>query len=594
MGFRDILRRWRERPAAARATPDAGVAAADATAAAELNQQGMLLRQRAQYAEAERSLMRAVELKHDFAEAHLNLGLTYLDQGHLEDAADCFQLAAHFAPGLVAAHIELGAVLVKLGRLDAAETAYRQALAINPDYGETWLRLADVLKARGDLDAAIDGYRAAVARDPALADAHCQLGYALYKAGRYNESRPCFDAALMLRPDFAEAHHNLGLLLLETGYPAEALRSFERALAIHPDAAEIRACVAHALRDLGRLDEALMHYEAALARQPGFADAVINRSYALLLREDYAAGWAEYERRFDIGAMPPRGFPFAPWRGEPLAGKRILVYAEQGLGDEIMFASCLPDLLRVAGHCVIECNTRLAKLFRRSFPRAHVHGAGKDDDQGWVTELPPLDCQVAIGSLPSYFRRSPTDFPPHRGYLAADAARVGHWRRELAAGSALRVGIAWRGGSLRSRQFTRSIALPQWLPLLRQRGAAFYALQYGDTAAELAQMHAQHGVSVRHLGNASDDLDELAAIISALDLVVSVDNTIAHLAGALGQTVWTLLPFSTEWRYPRSGEAMPWYPSARLFRQIQPLDWMPVMERAVHALQTDFAACSIA
>ncbi len=584
MSFRDILRRWREPAAGAVAMPDTGASAADAATAAEFNRRGVLLRQRAQYAEAARSLMRAVELKHDFAEAHLNLGLTYLDQGHLEDAADSLQLAAHFAPGLVTAHIELGTVLAKLGRLDAAEAAYRQALTLDPGHGEARLRLGNVLKARGDLDSAIDCYRAAVAHAPALAEAQCQLGYALYKAGRYDESRPCFDAALALRPDFAEAHHNLGLLQLETGHPAEALQSFERALAIHPDVAETRACVAHALRDLGRLDEALEHYDAVLARQPQCGDAVINRSYALLMREDYAAGWAEYERRFSLGAMPPRGFPFTPWRGEPLAGKRILVYAEQGLGDEIMFASCLPDLLRVAGRCVIECNTRLAQLFARSFPQAHVHGEAKDDGKDWVAQLPPVDFQVAIGSLPLHFRHARGDFPLRGGYLAAAAQRIDFWRRELAAGSELRVGIAWRGGSLRSRQFTRSIALPQWSPLLQQRGAAFYALQYGDTATEIAQLRDQHGATIRHLGSASDDLDELAAIISALDLVISVDNTVVHLAGALGRRVWTLLPFSPEWRYPRHGDAMPWYPSARLFRQTQPREWAPVIAEVAQAL----------
>jgi len=592
MGFREILRRWRSRQVTLSAPLDAGTAAANA-AAVECHRRGVLLRQRAQYAEAERSLMRAVELKHDFAEAHLELGLAYLDQGHIDDAVDCLQLAVHFAPGLVDAYIELGGVLARLGRLDMAEAAYRQALALGPDNCGTRLRLADISKMRGDLNSAIDGYRAAVACDPQSAQAHGKLAYALYLAGRYDESRACFDAALALRPDFAEAHHNLGLLQLETGYPTDALCSFERALAIHPDAAETRACVAHALRDLGRLDEALRYYDEALAQRPAFADAVINRSYALLMRGDYAYGWAEYERRFEVGAMVPRGFPYAPWRGESLAGKHVLVYAEQGLGDEIMFASCLPEVLQAADRCTLECSTRLVKLFKRSFPRAYVHGAGKNDGKEWLAGLPPIDCQVAIGSLPGYFRRSRADFPARRGYLVADTQRIGAWRRELAHDSALRVGIAWRGGSLRSRQVTRSIELPLWLPLLKQREAVFYSLQYGDTKPELAQLRDQHGVSVRHLGEDTDDLDELAAIICALDLVVSVDNTVAHLAGALGQAVWTLLPYSAEWRYPRSGEAMTWYPSARLFRQAQPREWLPVMERVAIALQTDFAACSI-
>ncbi len=552
--------------------------------AAELHRHGVLLRQRGQYAEAEKSLLRALELQHDFASAHHELGLTYLDQGQLEEAADYFQLAVHFAPDVATVWLELGGALARLGRVDAAKAAYREALARDPRDGAGWLNLGNLLKAGDDWSAAIECYRSAVACDPAAADAHCRLGYALYKAGRYAESRPCFDAALALAPSMVEAQHNLSLLLLETGHADEALPGFQRALAINPEIVETRACVAHALRDLGRLDEAVGHYDEVLAAHPQFADAVINRSYALLMKEDYAGGWAAYERRFSCGAMAARDFPYPRWQGEPLAGKRILVYAEQGLGDEIMFASCVPDLLQLAAHCVIECNTRLATLFRHSFPQAHVHGADKSDNHDWLARLPPIDFQVAIGSLPQYLRRARAGFPTRHGYLTADAQRGGHWRTQLAAASALRVGIAWRGGTLRSRQFTRSTALPQWLPVLRSAGAAFYALQYGDIAVELEEMRVQSGVTVTHLGSAVDDLDELAAIIGALELVVSVDNTVAHLAGALGRPVWTLLPCSPEWRYPRQGEPMPWYPSMRLYHRARGESWEPVMRRVAEHL----------
>jgi tetratricopeptide (TPR) repeat protein len=552
--------------------------------AADLHRHGMLSRRRGQYAEAERDLLRAIELEHDFAAAHFDLALIYRDTGQLEDAADYLQLAVHFAPDLAAGWFELGGVLARLERVDAACTAYREALARDARHADAWLSLGSLLKAADDLNAAIDCYRRAVACEPASADAHCRLGHALYKAGRYAQARVSFEAALALRPDMVEAQHNLGLLLLETGHAAEALQRFERALAIDPDIIETRACIAHALRDLGRMGEALAQYDAVLARNPAFTDAIINRSYALLMQEDYAAGWAAYERRFTSGAMELRDFPHASWQGERLAGKRILVYAEQGLGDEIMFASCLPDLLRTGAHCVIECNTRLAAIFRRSFPQAHVHGAAKNDKKDWVRKLPPIDCQIAIGSLPRYFRRARTDFPAQGGYLAAAAQRSGYWRNELAAGSALSVGIAWRGGTPRSRQFTRSTALPQWLPLLRCQGAKFYALQYGDIAHELAELSMQGGVTITQLGDAVHDLDELAAIISSLDLVVSVDNTVAHLAGALGKTVWTLLPESPEWRYPRRGAAMPWYPSMRLFRRGIGEGWEPVIDRVTMEL----------
>jgi tetratricopeptide (TPR) repeat protein len=557
---------------------------ATATTAQEFQQLGAALRRSSQFADAERSLLRAIELQHDFAAAHFELGLTYRDQGDFADAADYFQLAAHFAPNTACALFELGGALAKLERIDAAKEAYRQGLAHDSGDSAPWLGLGNLHKLTGDMDAAIDCYRSAVKCDSASADAQCRLGYALFKTGRYTESRHCFDTALAVRPDMVEARHNLSLLLLETGEAQKALAGFQQVLAADPAIIESRACVAHALRDLGRLDEAVACYDEVLAAEPQFADAVINRSYALLMKGEYAAGWAAYEQRFSSGVLAARDFPYPAWHGEALAGKRILVYAEQGLGDEIMFASCLPDLLQLAPQCIIECNARLATLFQRSFPQAEIHGAAKSDDKSWLNQMPPIDCQVAIGSLPRYFRGAREAFPAHCGYLAADTVRSEFWRTRFAEVPALRVGIAWRGGTLRSRQFTRSTALSQWLPLLRCAGAAFFALQYGDIADELAELRDQSGVNVAHPGGAVGDIDELAAIIGALDLVISIDNTVAHLAGALGKPVWTLLPCSPEWRYPRYGDTMPWYPSMRLYHRVPGEGWDPIFATAARDL----------
>jgi tetratricopeptide (TPR) repeat protein len=552
--------------------------------AAELQRQGAQMRQRAQYTDAESRLLRALELEHDFAAAHLELGLTYRDQQRFEDAADYFQLAVHFAPDLAAGWLELGTALDRLGREESALAACRQATALDPVNGAAWIALGNRHKARQDWNAAVECYRTAVACDPRSEDAQSRLGYALYQAGNYAQSRACFDAALALCPDMVQAHHNLGLLLLETGHADEALASFRRALTVNPQVIETRACVAHALCDLGRFDESIGAYDEVLATDPNYSDAVINRSYALLMKGDFAGGWAAYEQRFRSGGQVDRNFPFRPWQGEPLAGKRLLIYAEQGLGDEIMFASCIPDVLPLAAHCVIECNSRLAALFRRSFPTAHVHGAAKNDDKKWLEALPRIDFQVSSVSLPYHLRRATSAFPARSGYLAAAASRVANWRMQLDSSAPLRVGIAWRGGTLRSRQFVRSIPLPQWAPLLRNQRVAFYALQYGDIAAELAALRGAAGATVKHLGKAIDDLDELAALIGALDLVISVDNTVAHLAGALGRPVWTLLPESPEWRYPRSGADMPWYPSMQLIRRMPGEDWESVIGRVAAAL----------
>lgn len=586
MGLRDIVKGWRQRHSAAGVSA-AVVAEEDSAAAAELLRLGALQRQRAQYAEAADNLARAIELKHDSGVAHHNLGLVYLEQGKIEDAIDSFHLAAHFSPQLAAAHLDLASALAQLGQLDAAEAACTRGLELGPRSAAAWLRLGNIKKARAHLEEAIACYRSAVEFDPAYADAHCQLAFLLFKLGRYSESRASHDSALAVKPDFVEAHHNLGLLLLETGYAQEALQCFRRALELRPGTVETQACVAHALRDLGRLDDALEQYDTVLAAAPDFGDAAINRCQTLLMRENYASAWREYEHRFAAAGIEARAFPYPQWQGEPLAGRRLLVYAEQGLGDEVMFASCLPDL-QASGveQIILECSSRLAPLFARSFPRAVVHGGGKNDATAWLDRLPPIDYQIAIGSLPRHLRNTAEAFPRHGGYLSADSRRVEFWQQRCAElGAGLHIGIAWRGGSLRTRQFLRSLALEQWLPVLRQPGCSFVSLQYGDHAAELAHLQRDHGITVHDYAAQLADLDELAAAIAALDLVISVDNTVVHLAGALGRSVWVLLAHAPESRYPRHGSAMRWYPSARLFRQPQPRMWQPVVGQAARELQ---------
>ncbi len=584
MDLHNFWRGWRgQRQAATVAAQEAEL---DKSAElAELMQLGMRHREGKDHAAAARSLQRAIEIKYDCGEAHHALGLVYLDEGHCEDAVDCFELATHFAPRLALAHVDLGAGLLRLGRHAAAETACRRALDLDPRLAAAWFVLGNICKSRNDLERAVECYRTSVAHDPELSGAHCQLAFVLYRLGRYSESRACHAAALRVKPDFAEVHHNLGLLLIETGCPAEALASFERALALPPAKIETKTCIAHALRDLGHLDLAVEQYDRVLRQQSQLGDAVINRCYALLMREDYAAGWAAYERRHEASGSPDRGFPFSEWRGEPLTGKRILVYAEQGVGDEIMFASCLPDVIARAAHVIIQCNIRLARLFAYSFPSATIHGAGKDDDRGWLQSLPRADFQVAFGSLPGHFRRTRSAFPLHLGYLTADGSRGEFWRSWLGASTGrLRVGIAWRGGSLRTRQWVRSTRLEQWMPMVTRGGVDFISLQYGDAADEVEQCVRRHGKVVRE-AHGTEDLGDLAALMSALDLVITVDNTVAHLAGALGRPLWILLPFSAEWRYLREGTAMRWYPSAKLFRQPRPRDWEAVFSQVEGKLQ---------
>jgi hypothetical protein len=249
------------------------------------------------------------------------------------------------------------------------------------------------------------------------------------------------------------------------------------------------------------------------------------------------------------------------------------------LGDQIMFASCLPDLAACAGHCVVECDERLVGLFRRSFPALAVQGAAASERPDSDAGLTACDWEIAMGSLPGIFRRAPGEFPQHGGsYLHADPARVAYWRhrlRELGPGRT--IGLSWRGGLARSRRRMRSIGPEEFAGALPATDVVLVSLQYGEVDADIVRMASASGRQIHHWPEVLRDYDETAALVSALDLVLSVCTSIIHLAGALGSTVWVLVPEVAEWRYGRSGGQMVWYESVRLFRQAALGQWQPVI-----------------
>ncbi len=538
-------------------------------------------------AQAEAAALQALELQHDLGAAHLLLGELKTKAGAAEDALDCYRLAAHFAPELAAAQLALANALLAQPALDEAEAACRAALALDNVSVAAWYCLGNVLKARDELAPAAAAYRAALAINPDAADVLHQLAFVEFRLGEYAAAATSFDRLLAVAPASPRTHHNRGLLQLETGYADAALQSFRRALELQPATVETLTCSGHALRDLGRLDESVAAYDAALALRPDFGDAFGNRALALLMRGDYAAGWPAYEQRFIATGRRARSAGLPLWRGEPPAGKTIVVLSEQGLGDEIMFASCLPDLLARGGRVVLACDKRLLPLFARSFPQARVL------DRDAIDRSNPAGLravwEISIGSLPLYFRNGRAQFPATRGYLTADTAAVARRHAAFGAGaSARRIGIAWRGGTLRNRGHLRSLDPSLLAPLFAQTDGAFFSLQHGSRPDELATVREHCRIEMVDLAEpAGTGIDALAAAIAALDLVITVDNTVAHLSGALGKPTWILLPFSAEWRYGRPAggdDVMPWYPSVRLFRQSAPRDWTTVITRVAQAL----------
>jgi len=535
---------------------------------------------------AERAFASLLRQDPESPEALYDLGRLQGMRGELALAGRNLAKAVRLKPDFAEAWIDLGNVYQMSGGLAEAESAYRQALALDETSALAWCNLGICQQTRSEPAQASESFRRALDLNPCF-------GLALRHWVGLQESLDWpGDAQWLLErwagaaPDDAEIQAALGFLLLKRRFrPDLAIAHFDRALELGLNDAELHGNRGIALQDLGRIDEALASYEKALALEPENRSIRFHRALARLLVHDFENGWADYELRLLSEDRPKRPFPFPRWDGSGLSGRTILVHAEQGLGDEVMFASCLPDVVAQAGHCVIECHEKLAPIFRRSFPTATVHGGSQHDEPAWLSRLPPIDCCVPIGSLPLHFRRRLEDFPHHGGYLRADEARVSHWRRSLAElGPGLKVGIAWRGGTRQTRQSYRSIPLEALAPVLELAGAHFISLQYDECRHEIATLEAAQGLAIHHFPAAIADYDETAALLGALDLVISVCTAAVHLGGALGRPVWVMAPAGPEWRYGIGEGAMPWYPTCCVFRQAVPFAWEEVILRVKNEL----------
>lgn len=413
-----------------------------------------------------------------------------------------------------------------------------------------------------------------------------ELVHALIRADKVGEALEVAAAAAAADPGGYEARLMLGFAHQKAHEPWRALEHYGAALALQPSDPEVHDLLGSTYQELGRIEEALAEYDRALSLRPDHAGAHFHRGLARLLLGDFARGWEDYEfrKRSAESTAPARRYP--EWDGSPLGGRTLLVRREQGLGDEIMFASMVPEIVRAAKHCVLECEPRLRPLFSRSFAQATVFAARPDGSLPPEVSGLPVDVESAAGSLARFLRPDARSFPAGSGYLKADAGRVAYWRARIAeGGKGLSVGISWTGGVRKTRRAVRSLPLLNWLPLLRLPQARFVSLQYTPEAtAEIAELHRAHGVTVEHWPEAIEDYDETAALVGALDLVLSVCTSVVHLGGALGRPVWVLAPYSPEWRYGFKGPAMPWYSSVRVYRQPAYGAWDAVVSEVLRDL----------
>lgn len=456
----------------------------------------------------------------------------------------------------------------------------REVLAVEPWNRRATNLLGIAARQAGLWNESIEAFRRAIAIEPGNAQFHFELGNSLREAGSRDEAGICYRQALDLDPAHQPACTNLAATLQQMDRYEDSLPWTLRAVELNPECKIANYNLGHAQAALGHPEEAVLAYERALALEPDYAQAHWNLAVAHLLAGNFREGWREFEWRVASGEVMLDQYAQPVWDGSSLAGKSILIHPEQGIGDEILFASCFGDVIRQARQCVIVCEPRLANLFARSFPNAVVQGYQRRKDWAPARIQEAVDWRIPAGSLPRFFRPDQRSFPERDHYLVADATRRAAWKSRFSRlHPGPKVGIAWRAGGKPSESRRRTIPLSEWREILSVPGVTFFNLQYGDDSDELRAMERELGITIQDGAEADplSDLDEYAAKISALDLVISVGNATVHMAGALGVPVWAMLPLVPSWRWLQRGETSPWYASARLFRQSRRNDWRDVI-----------------
>jgi tetratricopeptide (TPR) repeat protein len=526
---------------------------------------------------AQASYRRALALKPEHARAQEGLGLVLLGQGQPEQASLHLATAHRLAPMNAEVLVHWGLAELALGNLREAGSKFQKAIERDTRNPNAWQNLGLVSYQLGQFADSIQQLRQAIMLNPQHGLAYSNLALALRQQNDLDGALEAAQQAVSLKADSARVWVVLGDLYSDCGDFTKARESLGKALALDARSVSAQIGLGKLHQATGAHDEARRNFEAALTLDPGNADARGGLGQLLLLLGQWRAGWEAYEARRLTQPPAVRRVPAREWEGHPLKGQRVLVHAEQGLGDIILFSSCVPDLLAQGGHCLLDVPTRLAGLMQRSFPEAQVlaHEMTMPEEH-WLASLPPFDVHVPIGTLPRWLRQSSEQFPKRHAFLKADPARMTIWAERLAARRRPRIGVSWRGGLLSTAGHQRCIDLSLLAQALHGLDIDLVSLQYGDTHAELEAVN--HAGQRVHAGlSGYGDLDDLAALTASLDAVITVCSTQAHLSGGLGVPTAVLVPVNPSWRYGAHGDAMPWYGSLTLLRQRQLGDWSPCL-----------------
>ena len=564
--------------------------------------------------EAVLSCNQAIALKPHFAEAYSNRGNALRELKRCDEALLSYDQALALKPNFVEAHFNYGALLQELKRLDEALIRFEKAIALKPDHSKAYFNRGAIQQELKRWDEALISFDAVLALRPNDADAYSNRGAILHQLKRFEESLASYSQVVHLKPNDAEAYSNQGVLLQELKRGEEALERYAKALALKPDYAEVLSNQALTLQDLNRLDEALMScdqaisikpdfaqaysnrgnvlkdlqrldearsdYDQAIALNPDYAEAYFNKSLIEIVTGNFSEGWSLHEWR--IKEQKKKAFYYnfhsLAWRGqESIQGKRVFIHHEQGLGDSIQFCRYIAMVKSLGASIILEVPKPLVSFISSMACEMQVISNGMP--------IPEFDAFCPIMSLPYAFKTSIDTIPFHTPYLFPDKEKVKRWQNKLGESNMPRVGLVWSGNHDHKNDHNRSVRLEDLLTCI-DLPIEWHSLQKEYRLHEIELLN-QHPEIHQHQNDLTD-FSDTAALIACMDLVISVDTSVAHAAGAIGKPVWILLPFIPDYRWLLDREDSPWYPNAKLFRQNENRSWADVIHRVKQNLAERF------
>jgi len=526
-------------------------------------------------------LSETVRLKPDYPEAFVNLGNAFLVTAQFDNAVMNYSRAIELNPHIPEAFNNRGVAFRKTNRLNEAVDSFRKAIELNPGYVSAFNNLGAALKDLREFAAAESAIKKALSLKPDHAEAYNNLGVVLRNSGRFDEAGENLLKAVSIKPDYTEAYNNLGTLYRDTGRHDDAINSYTKALELRPGYIEALNNFGIALRDQGKLDEALEKYDTALSLMPDNLEVRWNKSLTLLLKGDYLNGWKYYETRLLKNSANRRRFTRPRWDGTRFDGKTIFVYAEQGYGDTFQFIRFLPQVKALGGKVIFECQKGLTSLLQRCAGIDEIVERS-DNNQPGVE----FDIHVPLMSLPGVLGCTLENLPEKTPYILPDSDLVEQWQSYLNSAiqnrgkspdKIFKIGIVWSGNPTHENDRNRSCPFEYFDQLRNIEGVVLVSLQKGDTSVQIKKLPDNN--NILNIDKDLKSFHDTAAVIANLDLVISVDTSVAHLAAASGRKTGIILPHAPDWRWLLNREDSPWYPAMKLFRQSIPGDWKGVFKR---------------